>query len=161
MAENDQAQEAPKQQFGIQALFVKDISYESPMGPELFTKQWQPKFSVDLNTTSKKFKDDNYEVVLTVTVTVKLEEETAALIEVQQAGLFSVVGFEGENLRRVLGIVAPNTLFPYVREAIDSLCTRGGIPPIKLQPVNFEALYANAVQQAAQQQQAKAEESAH
>lgn len=148
MAENEQ----PQQQFGIQSLYLKDASFEAPMGPSLFTKIWQPKFQVDLNTTSSKFQDTSYEVILRVTVTIKLEDETAALIEVQQAGLFNIVGIEGEPLRQVLSIVAPNTLFPYVRETIDALCNRGGIPPVKLQPMNFEALYANAVQEAQAQQ---------
>ena len=148
MAENQQ----PQQQFGIQSLYVKDISFEAPMGAALFSKIWQPKFQVDLNTTSAHFQENSYEVVLRVTVTIKLEEETAALLEVQQAGLFNIVGIEGEALRQVLAILAPNTLFPYVRETLDSLCNRGGIPPIKLQPVNFEALYANAVQEQQAQQ---------
>lgn len=157
MAENNEAQQPQpqplQQQFGIQTLYVKDISFETPMGPALFQKQWQPKFGVELNTSSKKFQENSYEVVLSVTVTAKLEEEVAALVEVHQAGLFLVTGFEGEQLRQALGIFAPNILFPYVREAIDSICNRGGIPPMKLQPVNFEALYHNAVKEAQRQQE--------
>ena len=160
MAENDQAQQAPQQQFAIQALYTKDVSFEAPMGAELFSKEWQPSFNVDLNTSSKRFNEDSYEVVLSITVTISLGEQTAALVEVQQAGLFAIKGIEGEALRRVLGIVAPNVLFPYVRETIDSLCNRGGIPTIKLQPVNFELLYANA-QQKAQQQAGASGEAAH
>ena len=124
------------------------------MGAKLFTKQWQPKINVDLNTQSSKLADDNFEVVLTVTITGKLEEETAFLIEVHQAGIFLVKGIEGETLRQAMGIMAPNLLFPYVREAIDGLALKGGFPPISLQPVNFEALYRQAAAQAQQQQAA-------
>ena len=147
MAENEQV--AP--QFGVQRLYIKDASFEAPMGLEAFQKKWQPKTNVELNTKSGKVGDDNYEVVLTVTVTAKLEEDTALLIEVQQAGLFLVKGIEDEGLRQALGIMAPNLLFPYLREAIDGMAIKGGFPAIGLQPVNFEALYRQAAQQAAEQ----------
>lgn len=147
MAENEQAQ----QQFGVQRIFVKDASLESPMGVAVFGKPWQPKVNVDMNTKSDKVADDNYEVVLTVTVTASLEDEAALLIEVQQAGIFLAKGLEPENLRQALGIMAPSLLFPYLRETIDSLAVKGGFPPISLQPINFEALYRQASQQAAQQ----------
>ena len=144
MAENEQA----AQQFLVQRLYVKDISFEAPMGAKIFTKQWQPKVNVDLNTKNSAVNDDMYEVVLTITLTAKLEDETAFLVEVQQAGLFVVKGIEGEPLRRALGIMAPNILFPYLRESVDGLVIKGGFPPVGLQPVNFEALYMQAVQQA-------------
>lgn len=149
MAENEQVQ----QQFGVQRIFVKDASFESPMGVAVFSKPWQPKVNVDMNTKSDKVADDNYEVVLTVTVTANLEEEAALLIEVQQAGIFLAKGLEQENLRQALGIMAPSLLFPYLRETIDGLAVKGGFPPISLQPINFEALYRQAAQQAAEQQQ--------
>lgn len=146
MAETDQAQQT--QQFGIQSIYVKDISLEMPMGAELFAKPWKPQFNLDLNTTSSRFKDDSYEVVLSITITIKLEEQVAGLIEIQQAGLFLAQGFEDEPLRRTLSTAAPHMLFSYAREAVDNLCNRAGIPPIRLQPVNFEALYLKAVQDA-------------
>ena len=89
-------------------------------------------------------------MVLTITITAKVEEETAFLVEVQQAGIFLINGFEGENLRRILGTAAPNILFPYARESIDTLCVKGGFPPIMLAPVNFDALYQQALAQAQQ-----------
>ena len=154
MADNEQVQP----QFAVQRVYVKDASFESPMGVEVFAKQWQPKVNVELNTKSSKVADDTFEAVLTVTVTAKLEEEAALLIEVQQAGLFLIKGLDGDNLRQALGIMAPNLLFPYIREAIDNLAIKGGFPPISLQPVNFEALYRQASQQAAAQaEEAKAE----
>ena len=154
MSDNEQAgseQVGPAQQFALQRIFIRDLSFEVPLGAQVFTKQWQPQVHVDLNTKSDRVADDIYEVVLTITITAKLGQETAFLVEVQQAGLFLVKGVEGEQLRRVLMIMSPNILFPYAREAVDSLTTRGSFPPIMLQPVNFEALYLQALQQAEQQ----------
>lgn len=152
MAEEDVqagAQEQPQQQFVMQRIYAKDLSFESPSTPDIFKKQWQPKVNVELNTKSDKIDDqNNYEVVLTITITSKVEEETAFLIEVQQAGIFFITGFEGEDLRRILGTAAPNILFPYARENIDSVCVKGGFPPVMLAPVNFDALYQQALTQA-------------
>ena len=155
MAEEDVqagAQEQPPQQFVMQRIYAKDLSFESPSTPDIFKKQWQPKVNVELNTKSDKIDDQgNYEVVLTITITSKVEEETAFLIEVQQAGIFFITGFEGEDLRRILGTAAPNILFPYARENIDSVCVKGGFPPVMLAPVNFDALYQQALAQAQNQ----------
>ncbi len=139
----------PEQQFALQRIYIKDLSFEVPLGAQIFTKQWQPQVHIDLNTKAEKIGDDVFEAVLTITVTAKVGEDTAFLIEVQQAGAFFVKGLEGEQLRRVLMIMCPNILFPYAREAIDSLATRGSFPPLLMQPVNFEALYAQAQQQQA------------
>ena len=156
MAEEDVqaagAPEQPQQQFVMQRIYAKDLSFESPSTPDIFKKQWQPKVNVELNTKSDKIDDqNNYEVVLTITITSKVEEETAFLIEVQQAGIFFITGFEGEDLRRILGTAAPNILFPYARENIDSVCVKGGFPPVMLAPVNFDALYQQALAQAQNQ----------
>jgi len=143
--------EEPQQQFVMQRIYAKDLSFESPATPAVFQKQWQPKISVDLNTKSDKIDDQgNYEVVLTVTITAKLEEETAFLVEVQQAGIFFITGIEGDNLRRVLATAAPNILFPYARENIDAVCVKGGFPAVMLAPVNFDALFQQAMAQQAQ-----------
>ncbi|MFK7976246.1 MAG: protein-export chaperone SecB [Halioglobus sp.] len=150
MAEEQAAtQEAPQQQFVMQRIYTKDLSFESPATPGIFKKQWQPKVNVDLNTKSGSIDEEgNFEVVLTVTITATVEEETAFLIEVQQAGIFFIQGFADEDLRRVLGTAAPNILFPYAREAIDALCVKGAFPPVMLAPVNFDALYQQALAQA-------------
>ena len=146
------ADEQVQQQFAMQRIYTKDISFESPATPDVFRKQWQPAVNVDLNTKSDKVDDNgNFEVVLSVTITAKIEEETAFLVEVQQAGIFMIAGIEGEDLRRVLGTAAPNILFPYARETIDTLCVKGGFPPVMLAPVNFDALYQQAMAQAAAQ----------
>ncbi len=144
--------QAPQQQFTLQRIYTKDVSFESPGTPDIFRKQWQPNVNVDLNTKSSRIDEEgNFEVILTLTVTAKVDEDTAFLVEVQQSGIFYVVGIEGESLRQVLATVGPNILFPYARESIDSLVTKGGFPALMLAPVNFDAMYRQAVaQQAAQ-----------
>lgn len=150
-------QEAPQQQFAVQRIFIKDMSFEAPMGAEVFAQQWKPQMHVELNTSAGKGPEELHEVVLSITVTAKLEEKVAMLIEVQQAGLFAVKGIEGEQLKQVLAIMCPNLLFPYARETIDNLAVKGGFPAVGLQPVNFEALFMQAKQNAEQQ----AAEAAH
>ncbi len=150
MAEEQKTQ--PQQKFAVQRLYVKDISLESPQSPMVFTKPWKPSFKVDLNTRSGAVAENTHEVVLTVTVTATLDDEAVMLIEVQQAGLFLIEGFEGDALRQVLGIACPNLLFPYAREAVDGMAIKGGFPAVGLQPVNFEVLFRQAQAQQAQQQ---------
>ncbi len=164
MAEEQAAtqQNQPQQQFAMQRIYSKDVSFESPATPAIFTKQWQPKLNVDLNTKSNKIDDKgNFEVVLTVTITAKVDDETAFLVEIQQAGIFLVSGFNDGDLARVLGTAAPTILFPYAREAIDALCIKGGFPPVMLAPVNFDALYQQALAQQAQNAPAEGEAAAH
>ena len=104
---------------------------------------------MDLNTRSGAIDEEgNFEVVLSITVTAKMDEDTAFLIEVHQAGVFLVRGFQPEELKRILGTAAPNVLFPYAREAIDAICIKGGFPPLMLAPVNFDAVYQQAQAQA-------------
>ncbi|MEP5569761.1 MAG: protein-export chaperone SecB [Halioglobus sp.] len=156
------ADEEVQQQFAMQRIYTKDISFESPATPDVFKKQWQPAVNVDLNTKSDKIDDTgNFEVVLSITITAKVDDETAFLVEVQQAGIFLITGIEGEDLRRVLGTAAPNILFPYARESIDSLCVKGGFPPIMLAPVNFDALYQQALAQSAAQAEEEGEAATH
>ena len=143
-------------QFVMQRTYIKDLSFESPGAPGVFKQEWKPQMNVDLRTRSGSIDDDNYEVVLTLTITAKINDETAFLIEVQQGGIFFIRGIEGEELRRILGIVCPNMLFPYARETIDSVAVKGTYPALMLASVNFEALYNQAVQQS-QQQAAEAE----
>ena len=148
-------QEAAQQQFNVQRVYIKDLSFEAPLGIEAFKKQWQPKVNQELNTKTNKIDDTNYEVVLTLTITVKIGEETAFLIEVQQAGLFLIAGLENQALAQVLNTTCPNILFPYVREAIDNIVTKGSFPALMLPPINFDALFVQAVQQARQQAEAQ------
>ncbi len=138
----------------LERMYLKDASWESPKSPDVFTETWQPEIQVDINTRSNRLEETRFEVVLTVTLRTKLESgKTAFIVEIQQAGLFVLEGLEDEVLRRVLGTVCPTTLFPYAREAVDNLVVKGGFPALQLAPVNFEALYAEAVKK----QQGKAE----
>ena len=132
--------------FNIQRIYTKDISFETPNSPEIFQKEWQPEVKLDLDTRSKKLSDDVYEVVLSLTVTAKLGEETAFLAEVQQAGIFSISGLEENQMAHSVGSYCPNILFPYAREAIASLVSRGTFPQLNLAPVNFDALFSQYVQ---------------
>ena len=156
-AQGQEGQQA-EQQFVLQRVYVKDLSFESPGAPDIFRKEYQPAVNVDLRTRSTTIDEHNYEVTLTITVTAKIGEETAFLVEVQQAGIFLIRGLEGEDLRRVLGIFCPQVLFPYSREVIDSTVVKGTFPALMLAQVNFEGLYLQAMQQA--QQQAAAEPAA-
>ena len=155
MAEEQAAaagQATEQAQFSLQRIYTKDVSFESPATPAIFRNNWQPSVNVDLNTKAARIDEQgNHEVMLTITVVAKAEEDTAFLVEVQQAGIFMVQGIEGEALRQVLATVGPNILFPYAREAIDALVIKGGFPALHLSPVNFDALYRQAVAQQAQQ----------
>lgn len=139
-------EQAQGQQFSIQRLFIKDVSFETPSGAEIFKQQWKPQIHLDVNTRNEKLEDDVYEVVLTLTITAKQEDKTAFLVEVQQGGIFLAKGLEGDQVRQVLGTVAPNILFPYAREMVDSLVTKGSFPALMLAPINFDALYQQALQ---------------
>lgn len=144
-------EKAPEQQFSIQRLFIKDVSFETPAGAEIFKKQWKPQIHLDVNTKNEKLEDDIYEVVLTLTITAKQDDDTAFLVEVQQGGIFLCKGIAEEQIRQVVSTVAPNILFPYAREMVDSLVTKGSFPALMLAPINFDALYQQALQQQSQE----------
>ena len=155
MAEQNQAAEqeaAP--QFAIQRIYVKDLSFETPNSPEIFTKEWKPDVKLDLDNRSAKLEEGVYEVTLSLTVTAKIEDQTAFLCEVQQAGIFVLGNMPEAQMAHMLGAFCPNTLFPYARETVSNLVNRGTFPALNLSPVNFDALFAQYVQQA----QAKAAE---
>ena len=139
--------------FQIQRIYTKDISFEAPNAPQVFQKEWQPEVKLDLDTSSNTLAENVYEVILRVTVTATMEEETAFLCDVQQAGIFTVEGIEGTQLAHCLGAYCPNVLFPYARECITNLVGRGTFPQLNLAPVNFDALFMNYLQQQQQQQQ--------
>ncbi|MBN2700712.1 MAG: protein-export chaperone SecB [Methylothermaceae bacterium] len=143
----------PEKQFAIQKLYIKDLSFETPNSPNIFTQRWEPQVEFNLSNKAQSLQDNLYEVVLTVTVTVKLEETTAYLVEVAQAGIFNVQGFGEEELEPLLEIYCPNVLFPYAREVVTDLSGKGGFMPMILPPVNFEAIYAQKKQQQGSQQQ--------
>ncbi|MBL4567384.1 MAG: protein-export chaperone SecB [Porticoccus sp.] len=131
--------------FAVQRIYLKDLSFETPMGPAAFQKQLKPEINQDIALSTTKLGDENYEVELTLTVTVKDGEDTIYLIEVHQAGIFAIQGIEGQQLAQLLNTLCPSTLFPYVREAVDSVVLKGSFPALLIPPVNFEALFAQAV----------------
>jgi len=149
-----------KKQFVIQKLYVKDASFESPGTPESFSfKKWEPKVDLNLTNSQKHLDGDLYEAVLCITATVSHDESTAFLVEVHQAGLFGIAGFEEEEKKYLLGSQCMNVLFPYAREVVSDLSVRGGFPPLIVSPVNFDAIYQQHLQQ--QQAQPGATEATH
>jgi preprotein translocase subunit SecB len=137
-------------------VYLKDVSFETPSSPAVFAVQWQPEVNVELNSGGTRLADDVYEVVLTLTVTCKVGDKTAYLVEVQQAGIFTIAGFDEATLGGMLGSYCPNVLFPYAREAIGNLVSKGSFPQLMLAPINFDALYAQHLER----QQAPAEQEA-
>jgi len=135
-------------QFAIQKIYVKDISFEAPNLPEMFNIEYKPQVKMEMNSKSRQVADDRFEVVLSVTLSAEIEEKTAFLAEVQQAGLFFVQGFNDQQKHQLLGAAAPESLYPYVREAISSLIGKTGFPAIQLAPVNFMGLYMERMRQA-------------
>ena len=148
-----------EQQFQLQKIYLKDTSFETPNSPGIFTENWEPDVNVELQTAGKPLADNVHEVVLTVTVTTKVGDKTAYLAEVHQAGVFTLDGFNENERAHMLGSYCPNILFPYAREAISDFVGKGGFPQLMLAPVNFDALYAQHVQQ--QGKNTTAEESVH
>ena len=139
-------QKTIEKQFSIQKIYTKDMSFETPNSPKVFIEKWEP--SVDFNLVShvEPLEGPLYEVALTVTITVKNEAMTAYLVEVNQAGIFSLSGFSDQEMGPMVGSFCPNILFPYAREAVSDIVAKGGFPQLLLAPVNFDSLYALHIQ---------------
>ena len=133
--------------FEIQRIYVKDLSYEAPNTPHTFSDEWKPEVQLNLETKNTRIQDNLHEVVLSVTATVATNKKSAFLVEVHQAGIFMISGFTNDQLHQMLSSFCPNILFPYAREAISDLVVRGGFPQLILAPVNFDALYAQHMEQ--------------
>ncbi|MES9856940.1 MAG: protein-export chaperone SecB [Sedimenticola sp.] len=148
-AENQPADNQP--QFNLQHLYLKDVSFETPNSPHIFTQMGsaQPETSVNFNTEVNALDEAHHEVVLTATITTKVGDKTAYLVEVQQAGIFFMSGFNEHDLGPLTRAHCPNIIYPYVRQTVSELIGKGGFPPLLLQPYNFEALYAQQMQQQA------------
>jgi preprotein translocase subunit SecB len=144
--------EEQEKQFSIQKIYTRNISFESPNAPEIFTQEFQPQLDVDMNVETSALEEGIYHAVVRVTATTKVDDKTAFLCEVEQAGIFGISGFDDNELSYLLGTQCPNTLFPYAREAISEMVTRGGFPQLLLEPVNFDAMYASHLQQQETQQ---------
>ena len=142
-----------EQQFIIQRIYIKDVSFEAPNSPAVFTQEWNPDTNLDLNNQVNTLAGDNHEVELSITITVKSNDKVAFLVEVTQAGVFFITGYAPEQLNHLLAAYCPNILFPYAREVIASLVSKGSFPELHLSPINFDALYARRLQE----EQAKAQ----
>ena len=134
--------EVQQPEFHIQRIYIKDVSFETPNTPAIFQKEWQPEVKLDMDTKTAVLSQDIYEVVLTLTVTCTLGEETAFLCEVKQAGIFTASNLEAQQLAHCLGSYCPNILFPYAPETIAGLVSKGSFPQLNLAPVNFDALFS-------------------
>ena len=128
-------------QFAIQKIYVKDVSFETPNSPDVFTQEWKPEVNVELDSKGRLVNEDIHEIVLGVTVTAKFGDKVAFLAEIQQAGIFVIKNFQENDKAAMIGSYCPSLLFPFAREAISDLVTKGGFPQFLLQPVNFDALY--------------------
>jgi preprotein translocase subunit SecB len=134
-------------QFSLQKIYVKDLSFETPNSPQVFLEKWEPDISMQLGNRASVLADNTHEVVLELTVTAKLKDKTAFLAEVQLAGIFNMVGYDQTQLAAMTGSAAPQILFPYAREVVSDLVTRGGFPQLLLAPINFEVLYRQHLEQ--------------
>jgi preprotein translocase subunit SecB len=139
--------------FTVEKIYVKDLSFEAPNAPQVFNEQSQPELQMNLNQKVQRLSDSAFEVLLGVTLTCNVGGKTAYLAEVQQAGVFTLAGFEDAGVDAMLGTQCPNLLYPYAAATISQLIQNGGFPPFFMQPINFDALYAENLRQRAAQQQ--------
>lgn len=146
----DELKSDGEKRISIAKIYLKDFSYESPQAPQVFTtKEWSPKTNLNLRSSHTALDNNHHEVVLTLTIEAQENEKTVFLVEMHQAGLFEIVGYEGEEFGAIIGSYCPNILFPYARESIAGIIQKGGFPEFVLQPINFDALYLQSRQQQA------------
>ena len=145
-------------QLAIQKIYVKDLSFEAPNTPSVFTTQLNPTVDINFSTETTDLGENQHEVNLSVTVTVKQDDKAVYLVEVKQAGIFTITGFPSEHMPAILATACPNILFPYAREVISDVVTKGGFPQLLLSPVNFDMLYAQELQR---RQQAESQSPSH
>jgi preprotein translocase subunit SecB len=153
MAEPEQSSDAKttsERQFAVQRIYIKDASFESPNAPDIFRGEWKPTHELNVSTKVNRIQEDLFEVVLSITVSAKLGEKTAFIVEVQQAGIFGISGFAEQEMGAMVGAYCPNLLFPYAREVVSDLVSKGSFPQLVLQHVNFDALFAQHQQEAMQ-----------
>lgn len=136
---------------GLQRIYIKDISFETPGTPEIFKKDWKPAVHMELHTKSKVLDAQVHEVTLSVTVTAKDGENTVFIVEVNQVGIFAVQGFPEDQQQSILGAYCPSILYPYAREVVSDLVTKGSFPQLLLAPINFDSLYLQHLERKKQQ----------
>ncbi len=135
-----------KRQFIIQRFYIQDLSFEAPNSPKIFTADWKPDMNLDVHIDSSHLEEDNYEVIVHLLIKVQSEEQVAFLVDVKQAGIFSIIGFEKDELQHTLECFCATTLYPYAREVVTDLVMKGGFPQLLLPPVNFESIFENKQQ---------------
>ena len=147
--------------FLIQRIYIKDVSFESPNTPSIYGEEWKPDTNLQMNSEAKPAGENYFEVTLQMTVTVKSQDKVAFLVEISQAGVFEIAGYSNEEMNHLLAAYCPSVLFPYAREAVAGLVSKGSFPEMHLSPINFDALYAQRMeevrQEAEKQEQANAE----
>lgn len=141
------AEQQTQANFMIQKIYVKDLSFEAPNSPAIFTEAWKPQANMEMNTNFEKLDDQHYEVVLKLKITTKIEDKIAFVIELKQAGIFLIENITGNALNQLLHGYCPTTLFPYARDTIATQVFRGSFPELNLAPINFDALYLQGQQQ--------------
>jgi preprotein translocase subunit SecB len=146
---DEQPKTAAQKQLVLQKIYVKDLSFESPKSPAVFTTNVAPQTQLNIRTSAQEVAPNTQEVTLTLTVEAKDQDTTLFLIEIAQAGIFSIDGYTPEEHSVLVGSFCPNTLYPFAREAIADVVLRGGFPQLLLQPINFDALYARAMRESA------------
>jgi preprotein translocase subunit SecB len=155
VANNMTEEENNQPQAAIQKIYIKDVSFEAPNLPELFSVEYKPQIKMEMNSKSRLVAENNYEVLLNVTVNASQDDKTVFLVEVQQAGIFFVKNVNDEQLQHALSVMAPETLYPYAREMIASLIGKTGFPVIQLAPMNFQALFMQKLQESQEESNAK------
>ena len=141
--------EAAAPHFAIEKIYLRDVSFESPQSPQVFTKPFNSTLDLQVKVEPEQVGEHHWQVVLRLTATVRLEDEVAFLAEVEQAGLFAMANFTDSDMPSLLNAYCPTLLFPYARETIATLSLKGGFPPLELQPLNFDALHQQQAQVAA------------
>ncbi len=146
MMEQDQGQSVAKQ-LVLQKIYIKDFSFESPRAPDVFATRATPQTQLNIRSSAREVPGGAQEVTLTLTIEAKDEDKTLFLIELEQAGVFLIQGYSPEEQQMLVGSYCPGTLYPFAREAVSDIVSRGGFPQLLLQPINFDALYAQALRE--------------
>ena len=149
----DQPAQTTNKQLLLQKIYLKDLSFESPKAPEVFSTNAAPQTQLNMRSSAREVAPNAQEVTLTLTVEAKHEDQTLFLVEIAQAGVFTIQGYNEQERAMLIGSYCPGTLYPYAREAISDIVVKGGFPQLLLQPINFDALYQQAMQQRSQQGQ--------
>jgi preprotein translocase subunit SecB len=157
MAEEDKATQKtdkPKRMIKAQKIYLKDVSFETPNSPQIFGLDWKPDLVIDFSSSNQPVGEDLYEIVLTLTATAKVEDKTAYLAEIHQAGIFLLKGLDQEELLRNMNVSCMRLIYPFACAAVSDLVSKGGFPQLVLSPISFESIYRQRLQQAREQEQA-------